>query len=135
MGMNVIRNYQCIIIKMHMEDVSRDHLSFTHIIHVAIHGTDRTMPIFCLLTLMMVNNGSFTMVERHHFEEKIPGAQSVVFELPLHQTLQRPMHLPKDTNDFYKVCCKGANTGLLPTCPCDTRDSISTSRQEAPAKV
>lgn len=105
MGMNVIRNYQCIIIKMHMEDVSRDYLSFTHI-HVVIHGTDRTMPIFCLLTLMMVqatlksgrcientdttilyNNGSFTMVERHHFGEKIPGAQSVAFELPLHQTL------------------------------------------------
>ena len=57
-----------------------------------------------------------------------------IYELPLHQTLQRPMHLPKDTNDFYKVCCKCEN-GLLPTCPCDTRDSISTWRQEAPAKV
>ena len=38
MGMNVIGNYQCIIIKMHMEDASRDYLSFALLKHHAYYS-------------------------------------------------------------------------------------------------
>lgn len=113
-GMNVNQNYRCIIVKMQMEDFSRDYLSFELLKHHAY------------------SHGYSWYWQDHTYLWTTPSPNSPTSNAFI-----------KDTNDFYKVYCKGTSNGLLPTCPCNTRDStsvfmkwyISTRRQEAPAKV